>query len=43
METECSLPRLQVPVTDPYPEPHESSPCPILFLGPIFNIILPMF
>jgi hypothetical protein len=27
METECSLPHSQVPVTYPYPEPHKSSSC----------------
>ena len=29
METEDSLPRLQVPETCPYPEPHQSSPRPL--------------
>jgi hypothetical protein len=33
MEPEVSLPRSQQPVTDPYPEPDESSPhFPNLFL-----------
>ena len=27
METECSLPHLQVPATCPRPEPDQSSPC----------------
>jgi len=28
MESESSLPHLQVPATCPYPEPDQSSPCP---------------
>jgi len=30
MEPKDSLPRLQEPVNCPYPEPHQSSPSPIL-------------
>ena len=30
MEPEGSLPRLQVPATCPYPEPHESNPRPYI-------------
>jgi hypothetical protein len=42
MEPEGSLPCLQEPITGPYPEPHESSPRPlILFLKIHFNIIFP--
>ena len=42
MESEGSLPHLQVPATCPYPQPDESSPCPLLFhfLKIQFNIIL---
>ena len=28
MEPECSIPRLQQPITCPYSEPDQSSPCP---------------
>ena len=34
MESECSLPHLQVPATCPYPEPDQSSPCPPTHLTP---------
>jgi len=30
MEPEGSLPHLQVPATCPYPEPDQSSPCPLI-------------
>ena len=40
MESEGSLPHSQVPVTCPFPEPAESSPCPH-FLKIHLNIILP--
>ena len=40
MELEGSLPRLQVPVTCPCPEPDQSSPCPSSnFLKIHLNII----
>jgi len=43
LETEVSLPRLQVPATRPYPEPdRQSMPhIPSHFLKTHFNIILP--
>jgi len=42
METEGSLPRLQVPATCPYPVPKHSSPCPSSHLLKIYlNITLP--
>ena len=42
METEVSLPHLQVPATCSYPEPDQSSPCPSShFLKVHLNIILP--
>jgi hypothetical protein len=40
MEPGGSLPHSQEPATCPYPEPAQSSPCPI-FLKIYFNIILP--
>ena len=42
MKPTGSSPRLQVPATCPYPETHQSSPCPPSnFLMLHFNIILP--
>ena len=42
MEPEVSSPHLQVPVTCPYPEPEQSSPCPLSHILKIhLNIILP--
>ena len=41
MQTEGSLPHLQVPTTCPYPKPDQSSPCTLSHLNIHFNIILP--
>jgi len=42
MEPEGSSPHLQLPVTYPYPEPEQSSPCPLSHILKIhLNIILP--
>jgi hypothetical protein len=43
MEPEGSLPRVQMPTTCSYPEPDQSSPCPLptRFLKIHLNIILP--
>jgi len=41
MELEGSLPHSQEPVTIPYPELHQSTPCPHISLTGDLNIILP--
>ena len=41
MEPESSLPHWQAPAICPYPEPDQSSPCPIPLFKYHFNIIFP--